>query len=127
MVTPLETVQRFMAVFIDVWPTGDATKLKTFFSDDAVYHNGPLPPIVGSSAIQKAFTEMMTVGGQIAVDLVNVVADGPIVMTERVDHVTESKRDVSLEVMGIFEVHDGLITAWRDYFDASQFTSQING
>jgi limonene-1,2-epoxide hydrolase len=24
---------------------------------------------------------------------------------------------VELPVMGIFEVHDGKITAWRDYFD----------
>ena len=28
---------------------------------------------------------------------------------------------VSLPVMGTFEVHDGKITAWRDYFDLDQF------
>jgi limonene-1,2-epoxide hydrolase len=28
--------------------------------------------------------------------------------------------------MGIFEVHDGAITAWRDYFDANEFSSQLS-
>ena len=27
--------------------------------------------------------------------------------------------------MGAFEVNDGKITAWRDYFDMNQFTSQM--
>jgi limonene-1,2-epoxide hydrolase len=30
-----------------------------------------------------------------------------------------------LIVMGTFEVSDGKITAWRDYFDLNQFTSHI--
>jgi hypothetical protein len=32
---------------------------------------------------------------------------------------------VSLPMMGVIEVHEGVITAWRDYFDLSQFTLQI--
>lgn len=27
--------------------------------------------------------------------------------------------------MGAFEVHDGRITAWRDYFDMKQFQDQL--
>ena len=30
-----------------------------------------------------------------------------------------------LPVMGAFEVSDGKINAWRDYFDMNQFTSQM--
>jgi limonene-1,2-epoxide hydrolase len=29
-------------------------------------------------------------------------------------------------MMGVIEVHDGLVVAWRDYFDLSQFTSRIS-
>ncbi len=55
-----------------------------------------------------------------------MVAEGPIVMTERVDHFkTEGGTKISLPMMGVIEIHDGLITAWRDYFDLSQFTSQM--
>jgi limonene-1,2-epoxide hydrolase len=53
-----------------------------------------------------------------------MVAEGTIVMTERVDHFTnDDGTTVSLPMMGVIEVHDGLIAAWRDYFDLGQFTS----
>jgi limonene-1,2-epoxide hydrolase len=29
--------------------------------------------------------------------------------------------------MGTFEVHEGKITAWRDYFDLNQFMSKLSG
>jgi limonene-1,2-epoxide hydrolase len=34
-------------------------------------------------------------------------------------------KEISLPVMGTFEVVDGKIAAWRDYFDMNQFMSQI--
>ena len=57
--------------------------------------------------------------------IAEIVADGPIVMTERVDHLIWAERTVSLPLMGIFEIHNGVITAWRDYFDLNQFTSRM--
>jgi limonene-1,2-epoxide hydrolase len=59
-------------------------------------------------------------------DTLRIVADGSIVMTERVDHFVIGDRDIALPVMGTFEVNDGKITAWRDYFDMNQFTSQMS-
>jgi limonene-1,2-epoxide hydrolase len=32
---------------------------------------------------------------------------------------------VALPVSGTFEVRDGRIVAWRDYFDMNQFLSQM--
>ena len=37
MPTALETVQDFMAAFIEAWPSADATALGPFFSEDALY------------------------------------------------------------------------------------------
>jgi limonene-1,2-epoxide hydrolase len=63
-------------------------------------------------------------GGEVNVDLRHIVVDGPVVMTERVDHVTLGEKTASLLIAGVFEVHDGVITAWRDYFDATEFGLQ---
>jgi limonene-1,2-epoxide hydrolase len=68
---------------------------------------------------------MMATGGRVDVDIIHIVADVPIVMTERVDHVVQRDKTMSLPVMGVFEVHDGSMTAWRDYFDYGQFTAQM--
>jgi limonene-1,2-epoxide hydrolase len=118
-------VERFMAAFIEAWPTGDAAGLARFFSEDASFHNGPLPPVRGRDAIVKACAEQMTLGGEVSVDIVHLLADGPIVMTERVDYVKLRGSTLSLRIMGVFEVNDGAITAWRDYFDPAEFSSQL--
>lgn len=127
MPTPTETVQEFMAAFIAVWPHGDAARLGSFFSEDAVYHNMPMQPVYGREAILATFTEFMGMGGEVRVDITHIVADGAIVMTERVDHFIGADQTISLPLMGIIEVRDGLITAWRDYFDLTQFASQMPG
>jgi limonene-1,2-epoxide hydrolase len=58
--------------------------------------------------------------------LINIAADGPVVMTERVDVFKLPDKSFELPVMGTFEVSDGKINTWRDYFDMNQFTSQMN-
>ena len=127
MPTPTETVQAFMAAFIAAWPSGDAAVLEPFFSPDAVYHNIPMEPARGRDAILATFAEFMAMGGQVRVDVAHLVAAGPIVMTERVDHFISPEQTISLPLMGVTEVHDGVITAWRDYFDLTQLRSQTPG
>jgi limonene-1,2-epoxide hydrolase len=95
----------------------------SFFSADATYHNMPLEVVRGRPAIEATLAAFMAVGGRVSVDLRHLVAAGDIVMTERVDHLAGEDRTSSLPVMGICEVHDGLITAWRDYFDLSAFAA----
>jgi limonene-1,2-epoxide hydrolase len=46
-------------------------------------------------------------------------------MTERVDTFKLSDKSFELPVMGTFEVRNGKINAWRDYFDTNQFISQM--
>jgi limonene-1,2-epoxide hydrolase len=128
MPTAVETVRDFMAAFVQAWPTADTTTLGSYFNEDSIYHNVPLEPVRGRAAIEATFAEFMRIGGQVDVEMIHMVAEGPIVMTERVDHLTRADgTTASLPMMGIIEVHDGLIAAWRDYFDLSQFTSQVLG
>jgi limonene-1,2-epoxide hydrolase len=128
MPTAVETVEDFIVAFVKAWSTADVTTLGSLFSEDATYHNGPLEPVNGRAAIEATFAQFIEIGGQVHVEMIHMLADGPIVMTERVDHLTRSDgRFASLPVMGIMEVHNGLIAAWRDYFDLNQFTFQVLG
>ncbi|HEX5265834.1 MAG TPA: limonene-1,2-epoxide hydrolase family protein [Acidimicrobiales bacterium] len=123
MATPAQIVSEFIAA----WPDKDVARLASFFSEDAVYHNIPMEPVKGREAIQATFAGFMGMADQIRFDTLQLVAEGPVVMTERVDHFIGPERTISLPVMGVFEVNDGAITAWRDYFDMNQFTSQMSG
>ena len=124
---PAQTISAFVDAFIAAWRSRDATALASYFSEDAVYHNGPLPPVHGLDAIVAEIASFMEMGGDVGVDIVRMVADGPTVMVERVDHFTRDGQTASLPMFGVFEIREGRIYAWRDYFDLNQFTSQLSG
>ena len=125
MESPIQVVRRFCTAWSD---NVGAAELAAFFSDNAVYHNIPLAPVTGRQAIANNFATFIRPGApgieSLALHLVNIVAEGPIVMTERVDLFKLPSKSFELPVMGIFEVRDGKIDAWRDYFDLNQFTTR---
>ena len=134
MEKPIELVRRFCAAWGNNMATPD---LAAFFTDDAVYHNIPFAPVIGREAIEKNIGSFIRPGkaaapGIVPVEsidfrIVNIAANGPVVMTERVDVFTLAGKSFELPVMGTFEVKNGKISAWRDYFDLNQFTSRMNG
>ena len=126
MENPIEVVRRFCAAWSD---NIGAAELAAFFADNAVYHNIPLTPVTGREAIAKTIASFIRPGApgieSIEFRVLNIAANGPIVMTERVDVFTLPGKSFELPVMGTFEVKDGKIEAWRDYFDMNQFTSRM--
>ena len=126
MESPIDVVRRFCAAWSD---NAGTAELAAFFTEDAVYHNIPLAPITGRAVIADTIASFLRPGppGIEAIDfrVINIAANGPVVMTERVDVFKLPGRSFELQVMGTFEVIDGKIGAWRDYFDMSQFTSRM--
>jgi limonene-1,2-epoxide hydrolase len=98
-------------------------------TEDAVYHNIPQDPVTGRENIATTIASVLRPGppGIESIDfrLVNIAANGPVVLTERVDVFTLAGRSFELPVMGTFEISDGKISAWRDYFDLNQFISRM--
>lgn len=88
------------------------------FSDDAVYHNIPLDPVQGHAAIRAVLGPFLDMASEVDW-VVHHWADGVagVVMNERTDRFLINGAWLELPVMGVFETRDGLITAWRDYFD----------
>ena len=118
---PIDIVRRFCAA----WGTKDLDEIIAFFSDDAVYHNIPLAPVVGPDQIRATIEGFSGGVEEIVFRVDNIAADGDTVMTERHDIFRFANGEIDLPVMGTFEVADGRITAWRDYFDMNQFMSQM--
>ena len=54
------------------------------------------------------------------------VFSGDVVINERVDRFHIGDGWLELPVAGFWEVRDGLITLWRDCFDMSAYTSQLD-
>src|SRR6266516_4802351 len=104
--SPINVVRRFCAAWSD---NVGAAELAAFFTDDAVYHNIPMAPVTGREAIANNIASFIRPGPPgiegIQFRVINIAANGP--------------------VMGTFEVSEGKISAWRDYFDMNQFTSRM--
>ena len=116
----IDLVRRFCAA----WATADVSELLDYLTDDAIYHNMPIQPVEGKDAIKNVIEQFMTPFDRAEWELLNIAASGDIVLTERVDRFIGEK-SVELPVMGAFEIRDGKIAAWRDYFDLAAWTRQM--
>jgi limonene-1,2-epoxide hydrolase len=105
----------------------DAEALRTFFNDDVVYHNMPMDPAVGIDATIAFIDGFFAMCKSVVFEIVHLAVHGNVVLTERVDTFTVGQVVAPLPVMGTFEVRDGKISAWRDYFDMAQATKVLSG
>ena len=115
-----------VTAFCAEWEKVDLDAILEYFTDDAVYHNIPMAPVQGKDAIRATLEGFSGGVDKVEFEILNIAANGNVVLTERVDSFYGEK-EISLPVMGTFEVVDGKIAAWRDYFDLNQFMSQLAG
>ena len=120
----IETVLRFCEAF----GRRNPEEILEFFSEDAVYHNIPMPPVQGKAGI-KSVLDMFLRPAESAEFIVLKIAEGDdgAVLTERLDKFSFGGKNVELSVAGVFELSEGKITAWRDYFDMAAWTRQTSG
>jgi len=91
-------------------------------SRDVVYKNTGYPDVLGHEGVRAALASLIDTATPLTcvIHAVAETADGTV-MTERTDTLHYAKGAVSFPVMGAFDVRNGLICGWRDYFDASPF------
>jgi limonene-1,2-epoxide hydrolase len=105
----------------------DAEALRPFFTDDVVYHNIPMEPAVGLEATIAFIEGFFAMCDRMTIETRHLAVRGDVVLTERVDTFVMSGREAALPVMGTFEIREGKICAWRDYFDLGQITAMLSG
>ena len=105
----------------------DPEELASYFTEDAVYHNIPMAAVQGRAAIKEFIAGFLAAFDGIDFQIHRQVSDGAVVMNERTDVMhRKGGGEVPLPVMGVFEVVDGQIAAWRDYFDMAAITSAFS-
>jgi limonene-1,2-epoxide hydrolase len=112
--------------FCAAWASMDQQRILDAFTDDAIYHNMPMAPAQGKDAIKGLLGFILGPASSVNFEIKHIVADGDVVLTERVDTFQMGGKTVKLDVMGAFEVRDGKIAAWRDYFDMASWTRQTS-
>jgi limonene-1,2-epoxide hydrolase len=111
--TNAHTVEMFLYALADQ----DFDTIEGLLADDIAYQNVGLPTIHGRRRVVALLRGMEGKLG-FEVKFHRNLAEGTSVMNERTDAIVLGPLRLQFWVCGVFEVVDGRITLWRDYFDA---------
>jgi limonene-1,2-epoxide hydrolase len=106
---------------IDAWNTRNWEQVYQLFAEDGVLHSMMLAePTVGRDAISKRIGALAKDISRIELRIRHMgVADG-VVFIERVDDFVYRGKHGAVPVVGVVEVEQGRVKAWREYYDRDQ-------
>lgn len=110
---PVETVGAYLAALNEA-RLDDAM---TLLHERVVYTNVSMPTIHGRHRVAKFLSVFNKDWMDFGVTTHRIAGNGTAVLTERDDAITIGRFRLQFWVCGVFEVADGQITLWRDYFD----------
>ncbi|AGZ53231.1 limonene-1,2-epoxide hydrolase family protein [Mycobacterium kansasii] len=110
--------------FLNALQNEDFGAVAAAFDDNLVYENVGFSRIRGGRRTVKLLRRMEgRLGFEVKVH--RIAADGAAVLTERTDALILGPLRLQFWVCGVFEVHDGKITLWRDYVDVYDMTKAL--
>jgi limonene-1,2-epoxide hydrolase len=116
-----------VAAFIAAIERKDVDAAVGMLADDVSYENVPMQPIVGATTVKVVLSSFLDAASEVSWPVRRELADGNVVMNERLDRFKIGDGWLELPVAGVFEVNaDGRITLWRDYFDMATYTTQLS-
>jgi limonene-1,2-epoxide hydrolase len=119
--------QKLVTDFCQSWSRKNVDEILGYLTDDCFYHNIPMEPCVGHAAIRKFIEPFMKEADTVQFEIKHTTSAANVVMNERVDRFVMGAKKLELPVVGVFEVRNGKISAWRDYFDLATFNKQMGG
>jgi limonene-1,2-epoxide hydrolase len=112
--TPILMVERFL----DLLCAKDLDAAAELLAVDVEYANVGLPTVHGRNRVRRVLQAALGLpGAGFEVYVHTISANGSSVLTERTDVLELGRLRLQFWVCGRFDVHDGQIVLWRDYFD----------
>jgi limonene-1,2-epoxide hydrolase len=100
-------------------------------AEDCEYDNVPMAKVFGVEAVKQVLGPFVSGCSEIDWVIVRQSSAGDttsgVVLNERIDRFKMGERWVELPLAGVFEVKNGKIALWRDYFDLATFQKAMAG
>lgn len=107
----------------------DVDGITALMADDIVWQvNVPTwKPRVGREAAREELARQNTIstGGLPGSEVLNIASNGGVVFTERTTVFEIGDQRVTLRLNAVFEVVEGKIAAWREYYDSVDLARQL--
>lgn len=112
--SPMSVVRAFLAAMEKT----DYETAMRYVADDCEYANpGVLPTVHGPAGVRGLLEPFFAPTLENEFVIQRSATDGVVVFLERLDRHRLKDGWVELPVTGVFEVRDGRIAVWRDYFN----------
>ena len=115
--TPDDLVREFIAALV----ARDLETAATMVTDDFEYDNVPMGKAFGPDGLKNTLNGFFSMCTEIDWEILRQTSSGDLshgtVLNERDDRVHIHGRKATLPVAGVFEIRNGKLTLWRDYFD----------
>lgn len=108
--------------FIQAWSRLNVEELVGYFTPDGTYHNMMAKPVSGHDSLRRFIGGFIRGWTATEWEILNIVGRGDVVIAERVDRTRFGDKQVDLPCCGVFELANGKIKVWRDYFDLATYT-----
>jgi len=112
--------------FIGAWSRLDPDELSSYFSEDGVYHNMPMGPVSGRENVRNMIAAFSASWTETQWDILHLACERDVVIVERLDRTRAGDKAVDLPCTGVFELQDGKIKVWRDYFDMQTYATGMS-
>lgn len=119
-ISPAETVR----AFLNAVTAFDYDAAMTLIADECVYENMPMGKAIGPAGVRGVLEPFFAPTLENEFRVLRELTNGRTVFTERLDRHRLATGWVELPVAGVWEVENGLITVWREYFDAATILSK---
>jgi limonene-1,2-epoxide hydrolase len=120
--SPIEIVRTFLLAMEKM----DMDAGVKYIADQCEYTNpAPIGTVYGPAGVRAVLGPFSAPISENEFIIKREVADGPVVFVERLDRHRIAGNWVELPVNAVFEVHNGLITVWHEYFDSATLQNQI--
>jgi limonene-1,2-epoxide hydrolase len=120
--TALATVRAFVRAI----EAKDLDAALDLLADDVEYDNVPMETVRGRDGVRGKLAPFLERSSEVEWIIRREAADGDVVFNERLDRFRIAGRWVEIAVAGVWQVRNGSIVLWRDYFDLAQFREQMS-
>jgi limonene-1,2-epoxide hydrolase len=121
VVSPTAVVESFL----DALRALDVERALSFCAEEIVYQNVPFPPDRGLAQVRRTLGLFGRFADHFEARMYHIAERDGFVLTERLDVIRGPVLDLELWVCGTFEVRNGKIVLWRDYFDLATAAVQV--
>ena len=110
---------------IHAWNVRDWKQVGELFAEDGVLHSMMIEPVTGRAQIAARIEALGAGIESITLHIHNIGVVGNVVVIERTDEFVYNGHHGKVPVVGILEIENGKVKAWREYYDRAQLLGEM--